>query len=67
MSATDEGTAMVSRNQYDVAQKQARLLNCSDESPAAIISCLKTKSSQEIAESRPGFAVNFQILTNEIV
>lgn len=59
MSASSVGQAVISTNQYDLAQKQARLVNCSDESAEAIVNCLKTKSAQEIADTLPEFAVNF--------
>lgn len=67
MSAAAAGQAFVSTNQYNLAQKQARLVNCSDDSPSVIINCLKTKSAQEIADTLPGFAVKLlQIISKRI-
>nr|QIK02110.1 carboxylesterase 10 [Holotrichia parallela] len=56
MSSSPLGAALRSRDQYNIAQKQAQLLNCPDDSPVNIINCLKTKSAQEIADTRSGFA-----------
>lgn len=58
MSAGAGGQATISTSQYDLAQKQAQLVNCSDESPTAIINCLKTKPAQEIADTLEQFRVN---------
>ncbi|GJQ73730.1 hypothetical protein Trydic_g14064 [Trypoxylus dichotomus] len=55
MSASGLGHSTLPTNQYDLAQKQARLLNCTDDSPTNIINCLKTKTAQEIADTLPGF------------
>ncbi|KRT82519.1 hydrolase, partial [Oryctes borbonicus] len=37
MSASGLGQGIMSTSRYDLAQKQARLVNCSDDSPATII------------------------------
>ncbi|KAI7815372.1 esterase [Rhyzopertha dominica] len=46
----------VEKNQFSLAQKQARLLKCPDDTSANIIKCLKTKPAQELANSLSGFA-----------
>lgn len=58
MSSSVLGHAITPTNQFDLAQKQARLVNCTDDTPANIINCLKTKTAQEIAATVPGFRVN---------
>ncbi|KAI4456238.1 carboxylesterase [Holotrichia oblita] len=55
MSASVLGQAITPTNQFDLAQKQARLVNCTDDTPVNIINCLKTKTAQEIADTLPGF------------
>ncbi|KAK9692517.1 Carboxylesterase family [Popillia japonica] len=55
MSSSVLGHAITPTNQFDLAQKQARLVNCTDDTPANIINCLKTKTAQEIAAPVPGF------------
>lgn len=57
MSASGLGQSVIPTNQFDLAQKQARLVNCTDDTPVNIINCLKTKTAQEIADTLPGFAV----------
>ncbi|KAF2886687.1 hypothetical protein ILUMI_19486 [Ignelater luminosus] len=56
MSSSALGKYPIRSHQFDLAQKQARLLNCPDDTSANIINCLKTKSAEEIGNSLPGFA-----------
>lgn len=57
MSSSPLGKWPVRTHQLELAQKQARLLNCPDDTSANIINCLKTKSAEEIGKSLPGFVV----------
>ncbi|XP_059056062.1 carboxylic ester hydrolase-like [Achroia grisella] len=45
----------LAQDMLDLAQKQARILNCPTNSSEAIIECLKTKSGKEIGESLNSF------------
>lgn len=58
MSSSALGHVIIPTNQFDLAQKQARLVNCTDDTPINIINCLKMKTAQEIADTLPGFLVN---------
>ncbi|KAF2891820.1 hypothetical protein ILUMI_14353, partial [Ignelater luminosus] len=40
---------------FKLAQKQAQLVGCPNDTSANIINCLKTKSAQELIDSSPGF------------
>ncbi|KAK5641593.1 hypothetical protein RI129_010140 [Pyrocoelia pectoralis] len=42
-------------HQFNLAQKQARLVGCPDDTSENIIRCLKTKSAEEIGDSLNGF------------
>lgn len=59
MSSSALGQVIIPTNQFDLAQKQARLVNCTDDTPISIIGCLKTKTAQEIADTLPGFLVMY--------
>ncbi|KAF5277162.1 hypothetical protein FQR65_LT03868 [Abscondita terminalis] len=45
----------IENHQFNLAQKQARLVNCSDDSSENIMRCLKTKSAEELGNSLSGF------------
>uniref|UniRef100_A0A0K8TVB4 Carboxylic ester hydrolase n=1 Tax=Epiphyas postvittana TaxID=65032 RepID=A0A0K8TVB4_EPIPO len=55
MSASPMGKEPVPPHQLDLAQKQARILNCPTNSSRAIVDCLKTKTWQELGNSLLGF------------
>ncbi|KAI8423395.1 hypothetical protein MSG28_012545 [Choristoneura fumiferana] len=55
MSASPLGKAPLPNHQLDLAQKQARILNCPTNSSRAIVDCLKTKTWQEMGNSLLGF------------
>ncbi|KAJ3652351.1 hypothetical protein Zmor_018325 [Zophobas morio] len=42
-------------HQLDLARKQARLVGCPDDNPEEILSCLRTKSADEIVNTFPQF------------
>ena len=46
-------------NLYDLAVKQAQLLDCPTTNSKAIIDCLKTKPWRQLGDSLMGFYVNF--------
>lgn len=49
----------IGNGQLNLAQKQARLLSCPDDTSANIVKCLKTKSAVELANTLPDFAVGY--------
>lgn len=55
MSGSSYGNWPVPQNQLQLAKKQARLVNCPEDTPANIIKCLKSKPADELAESVPKF------------
>jgi len=55
MSGSSFGNWPVPNNQLDLAKKQAKLVNCPDDTPANIIKCLRSKTADEIAETVPKF------------
>lgn len=61
MSGSIFGPLPIYSNQLNLAKKQARLLNCPDSTPREIISCLKTKTSQEIGDTLSGFDVSMDL------
>ncbi|XP_031354604.1 venom carboxylesterase-6-like isoform X2 [Photinus pyralis] len=56
MSDTVFGQWPIGNHQLNLAQKQARLLGCPDDTSEKIVTCLKTKSAEELGESLRGFA-----------
>ncbi|KAF2888198.1 hypothetical protein ILUMI_17975, partial [Ignelater luminosus] len=56
MSASAFGQWPVKPHQFDLAQKQARILNCPDDTSANIINCLRTKPAEELGNSLPEFS-----------
>lgn len=52
------GQYPIAKNQFALAQKQARLVGCPDDTSANIVKCLKTKSANEIANTLSKFAVS---------
>ncbi|KAK5641623.1 hypothetical protein RI129_010170 [Pyrocoelia pectoralis] len=46
----------IGNHQFNLAQKQAQLVGCPDDTSENIITCLKTKSAKELADSLVGFA-----------
>ncbi|KAF2902347.1 hypothetical protein ILUMI_03838 [Ignelater luminosus] len=56
MSCSAFGKWPMETHQFSLAQKQARLLNCPDDTSANIIKCLKTKSAEELGNSLDGFS-----------
>ncbi|XP_013194783.2 juvenile hormone esterase [Amyelois transitella] len=59
MSASPTGKESSRYDMYDLAVKQAEILNCPSNSSAAIISCLRTKSFKELGDSLPKFFDQF--------
>lgn len=57
MSGSTFTQTPIEKDQLKLAQKQARLLSCADDSSVNIVKCLRTKPAQEFAKSLPGFAV----------
>ncbi|XP_048005125.1 juvenile hormone esterase-like isoform X2 [Leguminivora glycinivorella] len=55
MSGSPVGKVAVPTQQFELAQKQAALLNCPTNTSRAIVDCLKTKTWQEIGNSLNGF------------
>ncbi|KAF2903951.1 hypothetical protein ILUMI_02213 [Ignelater luminosus] len=55
MSGSIYGNWPVESHQFNLAQKQARLLNCPDDTSANIINCLKTKPAEDLGNSLSGF------------
>ncbi|KAK5641621.1 hypothetical protein RI129_010168 [Pyrocoelia pectoralis] len=55
MSGSIMGNYPVLSHQFDLAQKQARFVNCPDRNSEEIIECLKTKSATEIANTLDEF------------
>lgn len=51
----------ITSGQFNLAQKQARLVSCPDDTSANIVKCLKTKSAEELGNSLAGFAVKFHL------
>ncbi|KAK5641594.1 hypothetical protein RI129_010141 [Pyrocoelia pectoralis] len=58
MSCSSFNQWPMGNHQFNLAQKQARLVGCSDDTSENIIRCLKTKSAEEIGDSLGGFKVN---------
>ncbi|KAB0794136.1 hypothetical protein PPYR_13756 [Photinus pyralis] len=56
MSGSGFGNWPVRPHQFELAQKQARLVNCPDTDSESIFKCLKTKSAEEIGNSLYEFA-----------
>uniref|UniRef100_A0A1Y1JWV6 Carboxylic ester hydrolase n=1 Tax=Photinus pyralis TaxID=7054 RepID=A0A1Y1JWV6_PHOPY len=56
MSAHFFGQLPPVNHQFPIAQKQARLVGCPDDTSENIIKCLKTKSAKEIADTLRGFS-----------
>lgn len=56
MSASIFGQWPIGNQQLKLAQKQARLVGCPDDTSEKIVTCLKTKSAEELGESLRGFA-----------
>ncbi|KAB0794135.1 hypothetical protein PPYR_13755 [Photinus pyralis] len=46
----------IGNHQFHLAQKQARLVGCPDDTSENILKCLRTKSAKEIGDSLSGFA-----------
>lgn len=55
MSGSIFGNWPVLNHQFDLAQKQARVLGCPHDTSANILNCLKTKSAQELGNSLSEF------------
>uniref|UniRef100_A0A1Y1LPN2 Carboxylic ester hydrolase n=1 Tax=Photinus pyralis TaxID=7054 RepID=A0A1Y1LPN2_PHOPY len=56
MSAMVFGQTPIGNHQYHLAQKQARLVGCPDDTSENILKCLRTKSAKELGDSLGGFA-----------
>ncbi|XP_053620308.1 juvenile hormone esterase isoform X2 [Plodia interpunctella] len=59
MSASPSGKEEPGYDMYELAVKQAEILNCSTNSSEAIVSCLKTKTFKELGDSLPKFFDQF--------
>ncbi|KAK5649724.1 hypothetical protein RI129_000753 [Pyrocoelia pectoralis] len=46
----------IPNHQFDLAQKQARLVGCPDDNSLNIVNCLKTKTAKELGDSLSGFS-----------
>lgn len=57
MSGSPVGVWSIPHHQLDVAKKQAKLVNCPDDTAANIIKCLKTKPINDLSQSLPKFKV----------
>ena len=64
MSGASTAQWDVPPHQYHLAQRQARLLNCSDDSAENIVNCLRSKSASELDDSLPDM---FDLLYNPIL
>lgn len=58
MSGSIYGQYPIEKGQFHLAQKQAQLVGCPDDTSANIIRCLKTKSAVELGNSLLGFFVS---------
>lgn len=56
MSALVFGQTPIGNHQFHLAQVQARLVGCPDDTSENIIKCLKTKSAKELGDSLGGFS-----------
>ncbi|KAK5641626.1 hypothetical protein RI129_010173 [Pyrocoelia pectoralis] len=56
MSDTIFGQWPIGNHQFNLAQKQASLLGCPDDTSENIVKCLKTKSAEELGDTLRGFA-----------
>lgn len=56
MSGSPTSQWPIGHDQLELAKRQAKFLNCPDDTPANIVKCLKTKPANEIGESLPKFA-----------
>ncbi|XP_072946510.1 esterase FE4-like [Epargyreus clarus] len=64
MSSSPFSQVRIDRDQFDLAAKQARLVDCPFNTSSAIIKCLRTKPWQEIGDSVNGF---FELPTNRVL
>ncbi|KAJ8959087.1 hypothetical protein NQ318_022344 [Aromia moschata] len=55
MSGSPIGNWPITRNQIDLAKKQARFVGCPDDTSANIIKCLKNTPANKLAETLPDF------------
>ncbi|EFA08586.1 juvenile hormone esterase-like [Tribolium castaneum] len=55
MSGSALGQMPIPTNQMNLAKKQAKVLECSDDNSANIIKCLKTKTANQLGESQRMF------------
>ncbi|XP_049816939.1 esterase E4-like [Aethina tumida] len=63
-SGTPIGIFPLPNSQPEIAKKQARILNCPDDTTENIVKCLKTKSAEELGNSLPRF---FEFGSNSIL
>lgn len=59
MSGSNLGNWPVPNHQLDLAEKQARILNCPTDNSSVIVACLRTKSYEELGNSLGDFDVKF--------
>lgn len=57
MSGSPTSQWTIGHQQLELAQRQAKFLNCPDDTPANIIKCLKTKPASDFGESLSKFKV----------
>ena len=55
MSGSAFGQMPIPENQLDLAKKQAKILDCPDDTSANIVKCLKGKTADELGDSQPKF------------
>lgn len=65
-SGTALGQWPLPKNQIDVAKRQARILDCPDNTTTEILNCLKTKSAEELGNSLSQMTVSFVIYLSDI-
>lgn len=58
VAMSDSATAQwpIAHEQLDLARRQAKIVNCPDDTPANIVKCLKTKPANDLGQSLPKFA-----------
>lgn len=62
MSASPISQVVIGNEQKYLAERQAKLLNCSTDTSKQIIDCLKTKSWRELGNSLDNMFVSFRYL-----
>lgn len=56
MSCSPTAQWAIGHDRLDLAKKQAKILNCPDDTSANIVKCLKTKTAKELGDSLSQFA-----------